>query len=58
MMTGLRMSGDCVIVIAWAAQFSSSRVSTEPLMMKCWLHSRLRPEQEEEEEEGRRGGEW
>ena len=28
MMTGLRMSGDCVIVIAWAAQFSSSRVST------------------------------
>ena len=27
-MTGLRMSGDCVIVIAWAAQFSSSRVST------------------------------
>ena len=27
-MTLLRLSGDCVIVIAWAAQFSSSRVST------------------------------
>ena len=29
-MTLLRMSGDCVIVIAWAAQFSSSRVHSEP----------------------------
>ena len=29
MMTGLRMSGDCVIVIAWAAQFSSSRGRTD-----------------------------
>ena len=31
-----------------------SPLAAEPLMMKCWLHSRLRPEQEEEEE----GVEW